>query len=84
MPQWGPKSRRDRPGYKAMPKCLVDAQREVRDLIVATTRRESGAIRVRAARDVGARESPLPGCEGGPQEREPERAMTLSTEPEAR
>lgn len=84
MPRSGPKSRRVRPGYKATPKCLVDAQREVRDLAVATTRRESGATRVRTARDAWACESGLTGCEGGPQEREPERVMTLSTDPEAR
>jgi hypothetical protein len=84
MPRWGPKSRRERPGYKAMPKGLGDAQREVRDLVVATTRRESGAIRVRTARDVWVRESAHTGCEGGPQAWEPERARPLSTAPEAR
>lgn len=84
MPQTGPKSRRERPGYKATPKGLVGAQREVRDLVVATTRRESGATRVRTARDVWARESGRTRCEGGPQEWEPERAWTLSTDPEAR
>ncbi len=84
MPRSGPKSRRGRPGYKARPKCLVDAQREVRDLVVAMTRRESGATRVRTAWDAWARESGLTGCEGGPQEWEPERAATLSTDPEAR
>ena len=84
MPRSGPKSRRGRLGYKARPKCLVEAQREVRDSVVATMRRESDATRVRAARDTWACESRLMGCEGGPQEREPERARTLSTEPEAR
>jgi hypothetical protein len=45
MPQSGPKSRRGRLSYKATPKCSVGAQREVRDLVVATTRHESGATR---------------------------------------
>jgi hypothetical protein len=84
MPRSGPKSRRERSSYKARPKGSVDAQRGVRDLVVATTRRESGATRVRTAWDAWACESRLTGCEGGPQEREPERAMTLSTDPEAR
>jgi hypothetical protein len=84
MPQWGPKSRRGRPSYKAMPKCLVGAQREVRDFVVARTRRESGATRVRTARGVGVGESGCPRCEGGPQEWGRERDVMLSTEPEAR
>ena len=54
MPQSRPKSRRGRRSYKAMPKCSVDAQREVRGLVVARTRRESGATRVQTARGVGA------------------------------
>lgn len=84
MPLSGPKSRRARLGYKARPKCPVDAQREVRDLVVARTRRESDATRVRAARGVWASESWCTRCEGGPQEREHEGAVALSTEPEAR
>lgn len=84
MPQWGPKSRRGRPGYKAMPKCPVGAQREVRDLEVARTRRESGVTRAKPARGVWAGESGATWCEGGPQERERERVATLSTAPEAR
>jgi hypothetical protein len=84
MPRSGPKSRRDRLGYKATPKCLAEAQREVRDLVVARTRRESGATRVQTARGVWAGESRRARCEGGPQEREPEGATTLSTDPEAR
>jgi hypothetical protein len=84
MPQWGPKSRRERSGYKATPKGLADAQREVRGLVVATTRRESGATCVRTARDGWACESGLIGCEGGPQAWEPQRATSLSTDLEAR
>jgi hypothetical protein len=84
MPRSGPKSRRGRPGYKATPKCLVGAQREVRDLVVARTRRESGATRVRPARGVWVGESGATGCEGGPQEWERESDVKLSTEPEAR
>jgi hypothetical protein len=84
MPQWGPKSRRERSGYKAPPKGLADAQREVRGLVVATTRRESGATCVRTARDGWACESGLIGCEGGPQAWEPQRATSLSTDLEAR
>jgi hypothetical protein len=57
MPQLGPKSRRGRPGYKATLKCSAGAQREVRDLVVATTRRESGATSVMTARGVGRGES---------------------------
>jgi hypothetical protein len=45
MPRLGPKSRRGRLSYKATPKCSVDAQREVRDLVVAARRRASGAAR---------------------------------------
>jgi hypothetical protein len=84
MPQLGPKSRRGRSSYKAMPKCSVDAQREVRDLVVATTRCESGATDVKTAPDVRARESGRAWCEGGPQARERESDAMLSTEPEAR
>lgn len=84
MPQWGPKSRRGRPSYKATPKCSVGAQREVRDLVVATTCRESGATRARPARGVGVGESGCPRCKGGPQEWEPKSDAMLSTEPEAR
>jgi len=50
MPRLGPKSRRGRASYKAMPKCSVAAQREVRDLIVATTRCESSATGVNQRR----------------------------------
>ena len=57
MPQSGPKSWRGRLSYKATPKCSVGAQREVRDLVVATTRRESGATRVTTARGVWVGES---------------------------
>jgi hypothetical protein len=84
MPQSGPKSRRGRLSYKATPKCSVGAQREVRDLVVATTRHESGATRGGTARGVGVGESGRPRCEGGPQEWEPESDAMLSTEPEAR
>jgi hypothetical protein len=84
MPRLGPKSRRGRLSYKAMPKCSVDAQREVRDLVVATTRRESGATRAIAARGVGVGESRGPRCEGGPQEWERGSDAMLSTESEAR
>jgi hypothetical protein len=84
MPPSRPKSRRERRSYKATPKCSVDAQREVRGLVVARTRRESGATRAYTARGVGAGESRRTRCEGGPQERERERAAMLSTEPEAR
>ncbi len=83
-PQSGPKSRRGRLGYKATPKCLAGAQREVRDLVVARTRRESGVTRAQTARGVWARESGSTRCEGGPQEREREGNAMLSTEPEAR
>ena len=41
----GPKSRRERRGYKAMPKCSADAQREVRSLVVVRKRRENDATR---------------------------------------
>ena len=84
MPQVGPKSRRGRSGYKAMPKCSVDAQREVRGLIVAATRRESGATGVKPALDVRARERGRAWCEGGPQEWERESDALLSTALEAR
>ena len=84
MPQLGPKSRRERSSYKATPKCSVDAQREVRDLVVAVTRRESGATGVKTARDVRARESGRAWCEGGPQEWERESDVMLSTESGAR
>jgi hypothetical protein len=84
MPRSGPKSWRGRPSYKAMPKCSVGAQREVRDPVVATTCRESGATRVMAARGVGVGESGCPQCEGGPQEWGRESDVMLSTEPEAR
>ncbi len=60
------------------------AQREVRDLVVARTRRESGATRVMPARGVGVDESGRPRCEEGPQEWEAESDAMLSTEPEAR
>ena len=84
MPQLGPKSRRGRSSYKATPKCLIGAQREVRDLVVATTCRESGTTRVMAAREGRLGESVAAGCEGGPQEWEPGSDAMLSTEPEAR
>jgi len=84
MPRSGPKSRRGRPSYKATPKCSVGAQREVRDLVVARTCRESGTTGVTTALGVRARESGRARCEGGPQGWEPERAAMLSTEPEAR
>ena len=84
MPRSGPKSRRGRLSYKATPKCSASAQREVRGLVVATTRRESGATRVRTARDVRTSESWSTGCEGGPQERERGSDAMLSTEPGAR
>jgi len=66
------------------PKCLVDAQREVRGLIRARTRRESGATRAQTARGGWARESGPTRCKGGPQEWEREGHVMLSTEPEAR
>jgi hypothetical protein len=84
MPQSGPKSRRGRSSYKATPKCSVGAQREVRDLVVARTRRESGATGVKAASDVRARESGRAWCKGGPQEWERESDGMLSTATEAR
>jgi hypothetical protein len=84
MPQWGPKSQRGRPGYKATPKGRADAQREVRGLMVATTRRESGVTRVQTARGRWACESGPSWCEGGPQVRERGGNARLSTEPEAR
>jgi hypothetical protein len=84
MPRLGPKSRRGRLSYKALPKCSASAQREVRGLVVATTCRESGATRVLAARGVGVGESGCPRCEGGPQEWEHGSDAMLSTEPEAR
>jgi hypothetical protein len=64
MPQVGPKSRRGRPGYKARPKCSVGAQREVRDLVVATTRRESGATRARQRGDGEPAKAGPPGAKG--------------------
>jgi hypothetical protein len=84
MPQSGPKSRRGRLSYKAMPKCSVGAQREVRGLVVARTRRESGATGVTPAPDVRACESGRAWCEGGPQGWERESVAMLSTESEAR
>lgn len=84
MPRLGPKSRRGRLSYKAMPKCSAGAQREVRGLVVARTRRESDATRVEPARGVGVGESRCSRCKGGPQEWEPESDALLSTEPEAR
>jgi hypothetical protein len=84
MPRSGPKSRRGRLSYKATPKCSAGAQREVRGLVVATTRRESGATRVTTARGVRTSESWSTGCEGGPQERERGSDAMLSTEPGAR
>jgi hypothetical protein len=84
MPQMGPKSRRGRPGYKARPKCRAGAQREVRDRVVARTRRESGATRVETARGMGLGESGVPWCEGGPQEWERKGMGRLSTVLEAR
>lgn len=84
MLQVGPKSRRGRPGYKARPKCLAGAQREVRDRVVARTRRESGATRVEAARGMGLGESGVAWCEGGPQEWERKGMGGLSTVLEAR
>jgi len=84
MPQSGPKSRRGRLSYKAMPKRSAGAQREVRDLGVARTRRESGVTRAEPARGVWVGESGATWCEGGPQEREHGSEAMLSTEPEAR
>ena len=84
MPRSGPKSRRGRLSYKATPKCSAGAQREVRGLVVATTRRESGATRATTARGVRTSESWSTGCEGGPQERERGSDAMLSTEPGAR
>jgi hypothetical protein len=84
MPRSGPKSRRGRRSYKAMPKGSVDAQREVRASMVVRKRRESGVTRVRAARGVWACESRPAWCDGGPQERERERHVMLSTAPETR
>jgi hypothetical protein len=84
MPRLGPKSRRGRLSYKATPKCSAGAQREVRDLVVATMRRESGATGVRITPGVRACESGRAGCEGGPQEREHESDAMLSTAMEAR
>lgn len=84
MPRSGPKSRRGRLSYKATPKCSVGAQREVRDLVVATTCRESGTTRVVTARGVECGESGALRCEGGPQEWERGSDAMLSTEPEAR
>ncbi len=66
------------------PKCLSDAQREIKGLIVAETCRESGAICAMAAQSAWASESGSTRCEGGPQERGLEGNATLSTEPEAR
>ncbi len=51
-----------------VPKCPVEAQREVRDRVVAMTRRESGVTRVQRARDCAEHESAPSRCEGGPQE----------------
>jgi len=84
MPPLGPKSRRGRLSYKATPKCSAGAQREVRDFVVARTRRESGATRAMTARDVRAGESRSAWGEGGPQERERGSDAMLRTEPEAR
>ena len=84
MPRLGPKSRRGRLSYKATPKGLADAQREVRGLVVATTRRESGATGVKTALGMRARESGRAWCEGGPQEWERESDVMLSTASEAR
>jgi hypothetical protein len=84
MPRWGPKSQRGRSSYKATPKCSVDAQREVRDLVVAATRRESGATGVKTALGMRARESRRAWWEGGPPEWERESDVMLSTESEAR
>ena len=84
MPPFGPKSRSGRLSYKAMPKRSVGAQREVRDLVVATTRRESGVTCARGTQGVRTSESRFAWCEGGPQERERGSAAMLSTEPEAR
>jgi len=69
---------------RPMPKGRADAQREVRDLIVATRRRESGATRARGARGVWSGESRVAWCEGGPQVRECQGTERLSTGPEAR
>jgi len=66
------------------PKCGAEAQREVRDSVVATTRRESGATCVRGARGRARSERVACGCEGGPQEWERERTARLSTVLEAR
>src|SRR3989449_7849333 len=84
MPRLGPKSQRGRPSYKARPKCSVGAQREVRDLVVATTCRESGATRVKPAWGMWSSESGAAWREGGPQEGEQGRVATLSTASEAR
>jgi len=65
-------------------KCSTDAQREVRGLIRARTRCESGATRAMAARGMWLGESRPTWCKGGPQEWEPERAAVLSPDPEAR
>jgi hypothetical protein len=66
------------------PKWSAEAQREVRDLVVAMTCRESGAIRAQAARNGGADERTPRGCEGGPQKREREAMGVLSTRRETR
>ena len=84
MPRSGPKSRRGRSSYKATPKCSVDAHREVRGLVVAATRRESGATGVKTAPDMRACESRRAWCEGGPQEWERESDAMLSTALETR
>jgi hypothetical protein len=66
------------------PKCPVEAQREVRDRIVVTTRRESGATRAQRVRDCAEHESAPCRCEGGPQEWERGGVGPLSTALEAR
>jgi hypothetical protein len=71
-PGWGPKNRRGRRGYKAMPKCSADAQREVRSPVRARTRRESGATCAMAAWGARRGESHSSWCKGDSQEGERE------------
>jgi hypothetical protein len=66
------------------PKCPVEAQREVRDRIVAMTCRESGATRAQRAWDCAEHESAPGRCEGGPQEWERGGVGPMSTVLEAR
>ncbi len=69
---------------RRVPKCPVEAQREVRDRVVATTRRESGATRVQRARGCTEHESATCRCEGGPQEWERGGVGLVNTALEAR